>query len=218
MGCCNKGAFCVSEFFQSFDIVEAEVIALADVRNPLLGPQGASHAYGPQKGAGPDEVVFLEEALRHVADIARRDLGAPDPATPGAGAAGGLGFGVMTFLRGCVRPGFETIAQLTGLPEAVNGCDIVVTGEGRLDVQTASGKAPAGVAGLARAVGKPVIAIVGSASAETGQGIFNAIFPLLREPFNLANALRDAAVLLESKTAGAARSVKTEQASFLQPR
>ena len=196
----------------------AEVIALADVRNPLLGPQGASHAYGPQKGAGPDEVVFLEEALRHVADIARRDLGAPDPATPGAGAAGGLGFGVMTFLRGCVRPGFETIAQLTGLPEAVNGCDIVVTGEGRLDVQTASGKAPAGVAGLARAVGKPVIAIVGSASAETGQGIFNAIFPLLREPFNLANALRDAAVLLESKTAGAARSVKTEQASFLQPR
>lgn len=78
----------------------AEVIALADVRNPLLGPEGASRAYGPQKGADPAEVDFLEDALRHTAVLARRDLGAPDPATPGAGAAGGLGFGFMTFLGG----------------------------------------------------------------------------------------------------------------------
>lgn len=191
----------------------AEVIALADVRNPLLGPEGSSRAYGPQKGADPAEVDFLEDALRHTADLARRDLGAPDPATPGAGAAGGLGFGFMTFLGGCVRPGFETIARLTKLPEALELCDLVVTGEGRLDAQTASGKAPAGVAALARAAGKPVIAIVGSAEAAAGRDTFDAVYPLVGQSFDLADALRHADVRLERTAAAASRSVKAGASS-----
>jgi len=195
----------------------AQVIALADVRNPLLGPEGASRAYGPQKGADPAEVDFLEDALRHTADLARRDLGAPDPATPGAGAAGGLGFGVMTFLGGCVRPGFETIARLTGLPEALELCDLVVTGEGRLDAQTASGKAPAGVAALARAAGKPVIAIVGSAEAAAGRNTFDAVYPLAGQSFDLADALRQAAVRLERTTTEVARAAKGGGISFRRP-
>ena len=195
----------------------AEVIALADVRNPLLGPEGASRAYGPQKGADPAEVDFLEDALRHTAVLARRDLGAPDPATPGAGAAGGLGFGLMTFLGGCVRPGFETIARLTGFPEALELCDLVVTGEGRLDAQTASGKAPAGVADLARAAGKPIIAIVGSAEAAAGRDTFDAVYPLVGQSFDLADALRHAAARLEWTTAEVARLAKGGSISFRRP-
>jgi glycerate kinase len=140
----------------------AGVIALTDVQNPLFGPDGASHVYGPQKGASADDVLHLEEAIARVAQIAARDLGAPDPATPGAGAAGELGFDVLAFLGGTLRGGFETIASMTGLAEAVAAADLVITGEGRLDERTPAGKAPAGVARLARAAGKPVIAFAGS--------------------------------------------------------
>ena len=187
---------------------QIEVMALTDVRNPLLGPEGASSVYGPQKGAAPRDVEILENASRHIAEIARRDIMAPDPMLAGAGAAGGLGYGVMAFLGGQLLDGSETIGELTGLPAAVRASDLVVTGEGRLDVQTAAGKAPAHVARLAREQGKPVIAIVGSMADKAGNGIFDAVFPLVREPHDLAAAMRDAAYMLEKTAAEAARSVR----------
>ena len=184
----------------------AEIVALVDVRNPLLGPQGASLAYGPQKGAGPADADFLEDALRHLASLARRDLGAPDPTTPGAGAAGGTGFGIVAFLGGHLRPGFETIGRLTGLAAAVRRCHGVVTGEGRLDAQTAEGKAPAGVAHMARKAHKPVIALVGSSDTTADEAIFDAVFPLVRGGVDRDAAMRGATELLESAAAQAARS------------
>jgi glycerate kinase len=187
---------------------QIKVMALTDVRNPLLGPEGASSVYGPQKGAAPCDVEILENALRHIVDIARRDIMAPDPMLAGAGAAGGLGYGVMAFLGGWLLEGSERIGELTGLPAAVRASNLIVTGEGRFDAQTAAGKAPAHLAGLAREQGKPVIAIVGSMADEADSGIFDAVFPLVREPYDLATAMRDAVHLLEKTAAEAARSVK----------
>jgi len=190
--------------------LEAEVIALTDVRNPLLGPAGASHVYGPQKGASADDVRRLEEGLDRVAEIASRDLGAPDPATPGAGAAGGLGFGVLAFLGGTLRDGFETIASLTGLAEAIAAADLVITGEGRLDEQTSAGKAPAGVARLARAAGKPVIAFAGSVPL-TNPPDFDAVIPITTEPMTLDESMRQAGPLLHAAAARTARLVRLGQ-------
>jgi len=186
-----------------------EVIGLTDVRNGLLGPQGATFVYGPQKGASPSDVEKLEAGLAHIADIAARDLGAPDPATPGAGAAGGLGFGVMTFLRGSLRPGFETVAKLIGLAEAVAAADIVITGEGRIDGQTCEGKAPYGVARLARTAGKPVIALAGSIplTKEDAAG-FDVLVPITDEPMSLEHAMQNAGPLLERAAARTAMLIK----------
>jgi glycerate kinase len=182
---------------------------LTDVRNPLLGPQGASRVYGPQKGAAPDDVDQLEAALAHLVDIAARDLGASDPAFSGAGAAGGLGYGVMTFFNGQLRSGFDTIAEMTGLPAALAAADLVVTGEGRLDTQTGAGKAPAGVARLARAAGKPVIALAGSVplTKEDGPG-FDATLSITRQPMSLEDAMQNAGSLLEEAADRAARLIR----------
>jgi len=188
----------------------AEVIALTDVRNPLLGPDGASHVYSPQKGASADDVLRLEETLARVAQIAARDLGAPDPSTPGAGAAGGLGFGVLAFLGGTLRGGFEAIASLTGLAEAITAADLVITGEGRLDEQTSAGKAPAGVARLARAAGKPVIAFAGSVPL-TNPPDFDAVIPITTEPMTLDESMRQAGPLLQAAAARTARLVRLGQ-------
>jgi len=186
-----------------------DVIALADVRNPLLGPNGASRTYGPQKGASPADVEQLESALAHLTDIARRDLGAPDPSTPGAGAAGGLGYGVMTFFGGRIKSGFDTIAELTGLAEAIAAADLVVTGEGRLDAQTGAGKAPAGVARLARAAGKPVIALAGSVPLTKGEPSgFDAIVSVSPETMSLEHAMLNAGPLLEEAAADTARRLR----------
>jgi glycerate 2-kinase len=186
-----------------------EVIGLTDVRNGLLGPQGATFVYGPQKGASPSDVEKLEAGLARIADIAARDLGSPDPATPGAGAAGGLGFGVMAFLRGSLRPGFETVAKLIGLAEAVAAADLVITGEGRIDGQTCEGKAPDGVARLARAAGKPVIALAGSIplTKEDVAG-FDVLVPITDEPMSLEHAMRNAGPLLERAAARTAMLIK----------
>ncbi len=151
----------------------------------------------------------LEQALRRVADIARRDLHAPDPSTPGAGAAGGLGYGLMAFLGADLRSGFEVIAEITGLQKAIESADLVITGEGRLDAQTASGKAPAGVARLARACGKPVIALAGSVPlTKEDHGAFDAVLPIINESMTLDQAMQQAAPLLAEAAARAARLVR----------
>ncbi len=189
-----------------------EVAALTDVRNPLLGPTGASRAYGPQKGASPEMVVQLEYALARLAEVAARDLPAADPRTPGAGAAGGLGFGVLAFLNGRLLPGFDTISEATGLPAAVAAADIVITGEGRIDEQTASGKAPQGVANLARSHGKPVIAFAGLVplSITSGAG-FNALVQITDTSMPHEYAMKHAGPLLHAAAARTAARVRQGQ-------
>jgi glycerate kinase len=140
------------------------VIGAADVRNPLLGARGATRTFGPQKGAASQQLDVLEEALARLADVVARDLGCDFREAEGAGAAGGLGFGLMSFCGATLRPGFDLVAEMLGLDAAIQRADVVVTGEGNLDDQTLEGKAPAGVARLARKVGKRVYAIVGCAA------------------------------------------------------
>jgi glycerate kinase len=132
-----------------------------DVDNLLFGPAGAARVYGPQKGATPEMVERLDEGLRRYAAAIWRELGLNVSTLPGGGAAGGLGAGLVAFLGGRLRPGAELVIGVIGLEEKLAGCDLVITGEGRLDGQTLSGKAPAGVARVARANGVPVIAICG---------------------------------------------------------
>ncbi len=140
----------------------ARVIGASDVTNPLCGPEGASHIYGPQKGASPEAVRELDAALENYARVIERDLGVAVRDVPGAGAAGGLGAGIIAFLGAEIRPGVDVVAEVVGLRERLDGADLVVTGEGRLDGQTRYGKTVAGVARLASAVGVPVIVVPGA--------------------------------------------------------
>jgi len=189
---------------------QAHFIGLTDVQNPLLGANGASHVYGPQKGASAAQVHRLEEALARVALVAGRDLSAPAPDTPGAGAAGGLGYGVMAFLGGKLASGFDTVAELTGLPEKVAAADLVLTGEGKIDAQTFAGKGPAGVARLAARYGKPVIALAGSVPL-TKVSDFDAIIPISHEPMTLEQSMQQAGPLLELATARLANLLRVGQ-------
>ncbi len=146
----------------SVELSLAPVDVACDVKNPLLGPRGATRVYGPQKGLRNEaEAVYLERALSRLADVTARIFGRDERDVPGAGAAGGLGFGLMTFCRAKMLPGFELVANLIGLEAAVARADLVLTGEGSLDLQTLEGKAPVGVAALARKGRRPVIAFGG---------------------------------------------------------
>ncbi|HSI83759.1 MAG: glycerate kinase [Candidatus Methylacidiphilales bacterium] len=134
--------------------LDVDITVLCDVTNPLLGPRGASHVYGPQKGV--TDPAAIDTAMQRMADIVTGSLGSDYRNQPGAGAAGGLGYGFLTFTRAKLVEGFRTIAELTHLEEAVRRADIVITGEGRIDTQTFSGKGPSGIAALAVKHGKPV--------------------------------------------------------------
>ena len=150
------------------DLNGAEVVLASDVDNPLLGDHGAAAVYGPQKGATPDDVARLDGALRAWSGAVARAMGVTENAsghpaadTPGAGAAGGVGFAAIAALGATARPGIDLMLELTGFAAHVSGADLVVTGEGSLDEQTLHGKAPAGVAAAARAAGVPVVTVSG---------------------------------------------------------
>src|SRR5437763_4136373 len=146
---------------------KADVDVACDVTNPLTGPNGASAVYGPQKGATPAMVAELDAALEHFAEIIRRDLGVDVERLPGAGAAGGLGAGPVAFTGARLRPGAEMVMEALRLDDRLAGAQLVITGEGRLDSQTARfGKGPAAVARHARQAGIPVVAIGGSIANE----------------------------------------------------
>jgi glycerate kinase len=136
-------------------------VAASDVDNPLTGPAGASAVYGPQKGASAEDVVLLDRALGHLAAIAERDLGVDLRDEPGAGAAGGMGFGLMAFLGARVRPGVDVVAEALGLSARMAEADLVITGEGRLDAQSLRGKVPAGVLRLATELSVPALVVCG---------------------------------------------------------
>ncbi len=143
-------------------ISDSDVAVACDVSNPLTGPEGASAVYGPQKGATPEMVRQLDAALVHLVDVVRRDLGVEIETVPGAGAAGGLGGGMIGFLGGRLQAGVDIVLSAVGLEDRLEGADLVLTGEGSVDYQTVYNKAPIGVARLAKARGIPVVAIAGS--------------------------------------------------------
>lgn len=140
----------------------SEVVAAMDVRNPLCGPEGASLVYGEQKGASREQAKELDAALQRYASVVERDLGVAVADIPGAGAAGGLGAGLIAFAGAEVRSGFEVVADTVGLRDRIDGADLVMTGEGRLDGQTTFGKTVAGVTAIANELGVPVIVVPGS--------------------------------------------------------
>lgn len=189
-------------------LAAVQVEVAADVDNPLCGPRGASAIFGPQKGATPEHVAELDAALGHFARIVAATLGEDHALFPGVGAAGGLGFASRAFLMASFRPGIELVAELSGLAEAVVGADLVITGEGRMDAQTLHGKAPVGVARIARQAGAPVIALAGSLG-EGYQALYEAgieaAFSLAPGPVSLEKAMADAAGELQARTADIAR-------------
>ncbi|MGK7391656.1 MAG: glycerate kinase [Candidatus Cyclobacteriaceae bacterium M2_1C_046] len=150
------------EFPQNYgQLVSREIIVASDVKNKLLGEKGSSRIYGPQKGAGPEQVVQLEGSLLRLAEVAKGYSNQNYADLPGSGAAGGLGFGILFFLKGEMRSGFEIVQELTGLENEIKGADIIITGEGKLDEQSLSGKTPIHVANLAQKHNKKVIVICG---------------------------------------------------------
>ena len=180
-------------------IAGARFDVACDVSNPLVGPQGASHIFGPQKGADAATVLRLDDNLRHYAAIVARDLGrelAEVADVPGSGAGGGIAAAMLVFLGGRLRPGSEIVTAAVGLDAAVADADLVVTGEGRIDSQSIHGKTPIGVAGVARRHGKPVIAIAGCLAPGAGvvhQHGIDAVFAAVARPCSVEQALAEAA-------------------------
>ncbi len=138
---------------------DTKVLVASDVDNPLCGPKGASKIYGPQKGATPEIIEKLDESLAHFAEVIKRDLNKDVKDIPGAGAAGGLGAGLMAFLDAELKPGIEIMIEIVKLEQAIKDADLVITGEGKIDSQTIYGKAPVGVAKIAKKYNIPVIAV-----------------------------------------------------------
>lgn len=165
-----------------------EVVLLTDVTNPLTGPDGAVRVFGPQKGLAEKEFDCLDGALGRYAALVTSAVGRDFSAMPGAGAAGGLGFGLMAFLGARAEHGVDAVLDASGMDVKLAGVDLVITGEGRMDAQTARGKAPVGVARRAKARGVPAIAVVGS-RAENLDDVYDAgidlVIPLPLGPCSL---------------------------------
>ncbi|MDP2897840.1 MAG: glycerate kinase [bacterium] len=179
------------DFSGRIDLSGVEITALSDVTNPLLGENGAARVFAPQKGATPEMVEELERNLAHLSEVIKRDLGVDVAEIPGAGAAGGLGAGIVAFLNGKIVPGIDAVIDLVSLRDKVRGADLMITGEGSFDCQTPSGKAPLGVAGTAREFGVPSVLIcgrLGEESRETAEGLFLAVLSLTE----LAGSQREA--------------------------
>jgi glycerate 2-kinase len=147
-------------------VYDVQIDAAVDVDNPLCGPGGASQTFAKQKGATAEQIERLDAVLEHIADVASRALGHDERNTPGAGAAGGLGFALVAFLGAKLERGVKLIAEEAGLPEMMRGASLCMTGEGKIDMQTLHGKTVAGVADIARGCGVPVIAFGGKVEEE----------------------------------------------------
>ena len=180
-------------------IAECETLVACDVNNPLTGPTGASAIYGPQKGATPAMVAELDAALAHFARVVKRDIGADIAETPGSGAAGGLGGGLIAFAGGQLRSGVDIVLDAVGLDDALVGADLAVTGEGSMDHSTIYNKAPVGVAARAKRLGIPVVDISGSLGAgfrdAHAHGI-DAATAIVPGPMTLGEASERAAELI----------------------
>ena len=195
-------------------IAETETVVACDVNNPLTGPDGASYVYGPQKGATPEMIETLDGHLAHFDSVLTRTLGKSFNDVPGAGAAGGLGAGLMAFLNAELQLGVDIMIDAVNLEERVKGASVVFTGEGQLDFQTAFGKTPVGVAKVAKAHNIPVIAIAGGI-AEGAEAVYDAgidaMLGIVQEPMSLEDAVEDATRLIADAAEHAARLIRIGQ-------
>jgi glycerate kinase len=175
------------------------ITVLCDVTNPLFGENGAAYVYGPQKGATPDEVKVLDAGLRRLAEVTAATLGRDLSTQPGAGAAGGMGFGLMAFANAELKPGIEVVLEATRFEEKLQSANLVLTGEGALDAQTLSGKAIAGVCKAAKQADVPVIAFGGKVALRGEElstlGLLSA-FPIADAPMSLEDCIARADELL----------------------
>ena len=203
-------------------IRKVEIEVASDVDNPLLGPEGASRIYAPQKGAGPEDVELLERGLARLAEVVSGQLevaeghGKPDsPADPahmpGAGAAGGLGYGLAVFLGARIRPGIEVVMEAVGFEELLSASQLVITGEGRLDGQTAHGKTVSGVSRRAAERKVPLLALAGeiaSGAEVLHRAGLTAMFCIARGPLSREDSLRQAYPLLASTSREIAQIIR----------
>jgi glycerate 2-kinase len=170
-----------------------------DVNNPLYGPEGASRIYGPQKGATPKMVEQLDRGLENFACQVKKHLNKDILDLPGAGAAGGLGGGLVAFLDAILRPGMRIMTETAKLEEKIKSAQLVFTGEGKTDAQTAYGKVPAGVASIAKQYGVPVICLSGALDERT-ETLYNkgitGLFSIINRPMTLDEAMENAHPLL----------------------
>ena len=169
-----------------------ETVVACDVDNPLCGPRGAAHVYGPQKGATPEQVEVLDRNLAHFADVVQRDLRKSVRDLPGSGAAGGLGAGLVAFLDAELRAGVDIMIEATELRQHLGSADLVITGEGCLDPQTLHGKTPMGVARAAKEFALPVIALGGSISDDAdalSNSDIDALVSITDGPMTLQEAM-----------------------------
>jgi glycerate kinase len=185
-------------------LASIEITGLVDVDNPLTGPSGASATYGPQKGADPETVWELDRALEHLAAVVERDLGVDPSREPGAGAAGGLGFGLLAFAGARLRPGVEAVADAVGLEPALATADLVVTGEGAFDATSLRGKVVGGVLRAADVARVPTLVITGRASGAPPEGV--RLLTLVAEVGEDA-AMQDTRLSLETVAERAAAAV-----------
>jgi len=186
-----------------------KIVAAVDVKNPLLGETGATRVFGPQKGATNDKVDILERGLTRLADAVAKEFGFDYRDEPGAGAAGGLGFGLMSFCGAKVRAGFDVIADAVALESKMKDADLVVTGEGSLDRQTLQGKTPAGVAKLARRLGRRVYAFAGRADEDQEvRKLFHEVYVVRPAGMNEQESVTRAAELLVQSARKLAESLK----------
>lgn len=188
-----------------------EVVVACDVDNPLVGQAGTAAVYAPQKGATPADVEVLEGAMRRYAQVLERDLGADVADLPGAGAAGGLGAGLVAFFDATLRSGIDIVLDIVAFDAALAGADLVITAEGRLDAQTARGKAPTGVARRARAAGVPVVALAGAVgpdAASVRETGIDACFAIAGGPIDLKASIESAADRLAAVAEEVARLVE----------
>jgi glycerate 2-kinase len=193
-------------------IRETAIAVASDVTNPLLGERGATRVYGPQKGAGEYDVELLERGLERLAETVSSSLTPGLESKPGAGAAGGLGFGLMAFLGARVLPGIEVVMKAVGFEKKLADCGLVITGEGRLDAQTAYGKTVTGVGRAAAQRGIPVLALAGDV-AEGAEGLrefgVTTVMGIARGPMGLDESVRRAGELLEGASRELARLLRS---------
>lgn len=194
-------------------LVDTEIIIASDVNNPLCGPNGASIIFGPQKGATPEMIKQLDQNLGHFADVVAGQIGCDYRHVAGAGAAGGLGFGLMAFTAASIRSGVELMIEQVQLSKKIAQADYVLTGEGKIDSQTSLGKTPFGVAQLARQFNKPVIAfagLVGEGIEDLFESGFSQIVGINPPDYPLEEALKNAEMNLEKAVAEIAKDLLIE--------
>ncbi|MER5945627.1 glycerate kinase [Streptomyces sp. NPDC001904] len=185
-------------------LADVDIVLASDVDNPLTGPKGAPAVYGPQKGASPEDVAELDAALGHYAKVLSESVGAAaleHAEAPGAGAAGGIGYGALVGLGARFRPGIEVMLDVLGFAPALAGATLVITGEGSLDEQTLHGKAPAGVASAARAAGVEVVAVCGRlalAPEALGRAGIRRAYALTELEPDVARCIAEAGPILEN--------------------